>query len=173
MKLQMNDTYNKGADYMKSEANFLTVVQQSGFKRDASISQLLFTSSEDVEELVDDYGYEEILSRDQDEELVNILGEELFEEMQQYVFSSSNPQDQLITFMNGLGFHVLDLIVILETEFHINSQKFTPDVIKKLEKRLPHFPYIEGEKTIFSLTVAEVFELLHQVTDGVITLERA
>lgn len=59
------------------ETSFLEVVQKSEFKKDAQLSQLLFADSEEVEELVDDYGYEEIIDREHDEELADILGEEL------------------------------------------------------------------------------------------------
>ncbi|QQA24568.1 hypothetical protein I6G76_29590, partial (plasmid) [Bacillus cereus] len=46
------------------ETSFLEVVQKSEFKKDAQLSQLLFADSEEVEELVDDYGYEEIIDRE-------------------------------------------------------------------------------------------------------------
>lgn len=59
------------------ETSFLEVVQNSEFKKDAILSQLLFADSEEVEELVDDYGYEEIIEREHDDELAGILGEEL------------------------------------------------------------------------------------------------
>ena len=55
----------------------LEVVQNSEFKKEALLSQLLFADSEEVEELVDDYGYEEIIDREHDDELADILGEEL------------------------------------------------------------------------------------------------
>ena len=55
----------------------LEVVQNSEFKKEALLSQLLFADSEEVEELVDDYGYEEIIDREHDDELAHILGEEL------------------------------------------------------------------------------------------------
>ncbi len=59
------------------ETSFLEVVQNSEFKKEALLSQLLFADSEEVEELVDDYGYEEIIDREHDDELADILGEEL------------------------------------------------------------------------------------------------
>lgn len=75
----------KGVHNMKLEngweTSFLEVVQKSEFKKDAQLSQLLFADSEEVEELVDDYGYEEIIDREHDEELADILGEELFSEI--------------------------------------------------------------------------------------------
>ena len=38
---------------------------------------MLCQDSEEVEELVDDYGYEELVEREHDDELAEILGEEL------------------------------------------------------------------------------------------------
>ena len=90
------------------ETSFLEVVQNSEFKKEALLSQLLFADSEEVEELVDDYGYEEIIDREHDDELAHILGEELFSEMERHVFLSSQSEEKLISFVNGLGFHVLD-----------------------------------------------------------------
>ncbi len=55
----------------------LEVVQNSEFKKEALLSQLLCQDSEEVEELVDDYGYEELVEREHDDELAEILGEEL------------------------------------------------------------------------------------------------
>ena len=124
----------------------LEVVQNSEFKKEALLSQLLCQDSEEVEELVDDYGYEELVEREHDDELAEILGEELFSEMERQVFLSSNPEEKLISFVNGLGFHVLDC-VLLETEFGIDSANFTSDAVKLLEKRFRQFPYIE-DKTI-------------------------
>lgn len=59
------------------ETSFLEVVQNSEFKKEALLSQLLCQDSEEVEELVDDYGYEELVEREHDDELAEILGEEL------------------------------------------------------------------------------------------------
>ncbi|AJH73380.1 hypothetical protein DJ86_644 [Bacillus cereus ATCC 4342] len=134
------------------ETSFLEVVQNSEFKKEALLSQLLFADSEEVEELVDDYGYEEIIDREHDDELADILGEELFSEMERHVFLSSQPEEKLISFVNGLGFHVLDWIVLLETEFGIDSAHFTSDAVKMLEKRFRQFPYIE-DKTIFYIII--------------------
>ena len=53
----------------------LEVVQNSEFKKEALLSQLLCQDSEEVEELVDDYGYEELVEREHDDELAEILGE--------------------------------------------------------------------------------------------------
>ncbi|KFM98496.1 hypothetical protein D0U04_09255 [Bacillus clarus] len=145
------------------ETSFLEVVQNSEFKKDALRSQLLCMDGEEVEELVDDYGYEEIVEREHDDELAEILGEELFAEMERYVFLSSQPEEKLISFVNGLGFHVLDWIVLLETEFGIDSAVFTSDMVKTLEKRFRQFPHIE-EKTIFDMTVGEAMDVLESVT---------
>lgn len=77
------------------ETSFLEVVQNSEFKKDAILSQLLFADGEEVEELVDDYGYEEIIEREHDDELAEVLGEELFDEMERHVFLSSKPEKNL------------------------------------------------------------------------------
>ena len=77
------------------ETSFLEVVQNSEFKKEALLSQLLCQDSEEVEELVDDYGYEELVEREHDDELAEILGEELFSEMERQVFLSSNPEENL------------------------------------------------------------------------------
>ena len=124
---------------------------------------MLCQDSEEVEELVDDYGYEELVEREHDDELAEILGEELFSEMERQVFLSSNPEEKLISFVNGLGFHVLDWIVRLETEFGIDSANFTSDAVKVLEKRFRQFPYIE-DKTIFDMTFGESMDVLESVT---------
>ncbi|EEL04421.1 hypothetical protein bcere0014_39780 [Bacillus cereus BDRD-ST196] len=145
------------------ETSFLEVVQNSEFKKDAILSQLLFADSEEVEELVDDYGYEEIIEREHDDELAGILGEEIFSELERNVFLSPQPEEKLISFVNGLGFHVLDWIVLLETEFGIDSANFTSDAVKMLEKRFRQFPYIE-EKTIFDMTFEEAMDVLESVT---------
>ncbi|HHT7190277.1 TPA: hypothetical protein ACTZ5N_003683 [Bacillus cereus] len=145
------------------ETSFLEVVQNSEFKKDALLSQLLCEDSEEVEEIVDDYGYEEIIEREHDDELAEILGEELFSEMERNVFLSPNPEEKLIAFVNGLGFHVLDWIVLLETEFGIDSANFTSDAVKMLEKRFRQFPYIE-ETTIFEMTFGETIDALESVT---------
>lgn len=145
------------------ETSFLEVVQNSEFKKEALLSQLLCQDSEEVEELVDDYGYEELVEREHDDELAEILGEELFSEMERQVFLSSNPEEKLISFVNGLGFHVLDWIVLLETEFGIDSANFTSDTVKVLEKRFRQFPYIE-DKTIFDMTFGESMDVLESVT---------
>ncbi|MDM5156449.1 hypothetical protein QUF88_22320 [Bacillus sp. DX1.1] len=146
------------------QTSFLTVVQQSEFKKDALRSQLLFMDGEEVEELVDDYGYEEIINREHDEEVAEILGDELFSEMERHVFLSAQSEEKLISFLNGLGFHVLDWIVLLETEFGIDSALFTSDAVKMLEKRLRQFPYVEENKTIFDMTVDEAMDLLENIT---------
>jgi hypothetical protein len=151
------------------ETSFLQIVQQSDFKRDASLSQLMFEEGEEVEELIDDYGFDEILAREHDEELREIMGDELFEKMEAYVFASSS-REKLITFINGLGFHVLDCIVLLESAFNISSELFTKEAIKKVEKRLPQFPYVQDERTIFDLSIQEVADLLKSVTDGEVDL---
>ncbi|MBO1579119.1 MULTISPECIES: hypothetical protein [Bacillus] len=145
------------------ETSFLEVVQKSEFKKDALRSQLLCMDGEEVEELVDDYGYEEIVNREHDEELAEILGEELFGEMERYVFLSAQPEEKLISFVNGLGFHILDWIVLLETEFGIDSAVFSSDAVKMLEKRFKQFPYIE-DKTIFDMTIGEAMDVLESVT---------
>ncbi|HDR7791979.1 TPA: hypothetical protein QCY19_000501 [Bacillus luti] len=145
------------------ETSFLEVVQNSEFKKDALLSQLLCEDSEEVEEIVDDYGYEEIIEREHDDELAEILGEELFSEMERNVFLSPNPEEKLIAFVNGLGFHVLDWIVLLETEFGIDSANFTSDAVKMLEKRFRQFPYIE-ETTIFEMAFGETIDALESVT---------
>lgn len=119
---------------------------------------------EEVEELVDDYGYEEIINREHDEEVAEILGDELFSEMERHVFLSAQSEEKLISFLNGLGFHVLDWIVLLETEFGIDSALFTSDAVKMLEKRLRQFPYVEENKTIFDMTVDEAMDLLENIT---------
>lgn len=126
-------------------------------------SQLLCVDGEEVEELADDYGYDEIVNREHDEELAEILGEELFSEMERHVFLSSQPEEKLISFVNGLGFHILDWIVLLETEFGIDSAIFTSDVVKMIEKRFRQFPYIE-DKTIFDMTIGEAMDALESVT---------
>ncbi|WIY60276.1 hypothetical protein [Bacillus arachidis] len=145
------------------ETNFLEVVQTSAFKKGALRSQLLCVDGEEVEELADDYGYDEIVNREHDEELAEILGEELFSEMERHVFLSSQPEEKLISFVNGLGFHILDWIVLLETEFGIDSAIFTSDVVKMIEKRFRQFPYIE-DKTIFDMTIGEAMDALESVT---------
>lgn len=145
------------------ETSFLEVVQNSEFKKEAVLSQLLCEDSEEVEELVDDYGYEEIIEREHDDELAEVLGEELFDEMERHVFLSSQPEEKLISFVNGLGFHVLDWIVLLETEFGIDSVHFTSDAVKMLEKRFRQFPYIE-DKTIFDMTFGEAMDVLESIT---------
>lgn len=145
------------------ETSFLEVVQNSEFKKEAVLSQLLCGDSEEVEELVDDYGYEEIIEREHDDELAEVLGEELFGEMERHVFLSSQPEEKLISFVNGLGFHVLDWIVLLETEFGIDSVHFTSDAVKMLEKRFRQFPYIE-DKTIFDMTFGEAMDVLESIT---------
>ena len=83
--------------------------------------------------------------------------------MERQVFLSSNPEEKLISFVNGLGFHVLDWIVLLETEFGIDSANFTSDAVKVLEKRFRQFPYIE-DKTIFDMTFGESMDVLESVT---------
>ncbi|PFE05579.1 hypothetical protein COE15_04655 [Bacillus cereus] len=145
------------------ETNFLEVVQTSAFKKGALRSQLLCVDGEEVEELADDYGYDEIVNREHDEELAEILGEELFSEMERHVFLSSQPEEKLISFVNGLGFHILDWIVLLETEFGIDSAIFTSDAVKMIEKRFRQFPYIE-DKTIFDMTIGEAMNALESVT---------
>ncbi|MBO1626544.1 hypothetical protein [Bacillus arachidis] len=145
------------------ETNFLEVVQTSAFKKGALRSQLLCVDGEEVEELADDYGYDEIVNREHDEELAEILGEELFSEMERHVFLSSQPEEKLISFVNGLGFHILDWIVLLETEFGIDSAIFTSDAVKMIEKRFRQFPYIE-DKTIFDMTIGEAMDALESVT---------
>ncbi|PGO28499.1 hypothetical protein CN984_13930 [Bacillus cereus] len=145
------------------ETSFLEVVQNSEFKKGALLSQLLCEESEELEELVDDYGYEEIIEREHDDELAEILGEELFSELERNVFLSPQPEEKLISFVNGLGFHVLDWIVLLEIEFGIDSANFTSDAVKMLEKRFRQFPYIE-DKTIFDMTFGEVMDVLQSVT---------
>lgn len=145
------------------ETSFLEVIQKSEFKKGALRSQLLFADGEEVEELADDYGYDEIVNREHDEELAEILGEELFSEMERYVFLSSQPEEKLISFVNGLGFHILDWIVLLETEFGIDSAVFSSDAVKMLEKRFRQFPYIE-DKTIFDMTIGEAMNVLESVT---------
>ncbi|MEY8347788.1 hypothetical protein AALF16_05610 [Bacillus cereus] len=145
------------------ETSFLEVVQKSEFKKGALRSQLLCADGEEVEELADDYGYDEIVNREHDEELAEILGEELFSEMERYVFLSSQPEEKLISFVNGLGFHILDWIVLLETEFGIDSAFFSSDAVKMLEKRFRQFPYIEN-KTIFDMTMGEAMDVLEAVT---------
>ena len=59
--------------------------------------------------------------------------------MERYVFLSSQQEEKLISFVNGLGFHVLDWIVLLETEFGIDSANFTSDAVKMLENVLDNF----------------------------------
>ncbi len=146
------------------ETSFLEVVQNSEFKKDAQLNQLLFADSEEVEELVDDYGYEEIIDREHDDELAHILGEELFSEMERHVFLSSQPEEKTyFQFVNGLGFHVLDWIVLLETEFSIDSANFTSDAVKTLEKRFRQFPYIE-DQTIFDMKFGEAMDVLESIT---------
>ncbi|SFI48062.1 MULTISPECIES: hypothetical protein [unclassified Bacillus (in: firmicutes)] len=146
------------------KTNFLTVIQQSEYKKGATLAQLLFEDGEEAEELVDDYGYEEIINREHDEELEEILGEELFYELERNVFMSSQPKEKFITFLNGLGFQSLDYIVLLEAEFHVDSAMFSADAVKKLEKRFPKFPYVEDKQTIFDMTLEEAIELLENVT---------
>jgi hypothetical protein len=156
---------------MNEETAFLTVVQESEFKKDASLKQLLCLEGEEVEELLDDYGYEAILAREHDDELEELLGTELFNELERRVFTSSSPREELISFVNGLGFHILDWIVVLEMEYGIANEVFSSDIIKKMEKRLPHFPYLEKDQTIFNLNVQEVSQLLEKVTDGQIRIK--
>ncbi|WP_369902620.1 hypothetical protein [Bacillus manliponensis] len=146
------------------QTSFLEVVQQSEFKKGASLQQLLFQDGEEVEELVDDYGYEEIVNREHDEELEDILGEDLFYTLERHVLSASNSEGKLISFLDGLGFHVLDWIVLLETEFDVKSALFSSEVVKQIEKRFRMFPYVEGDKTIFHMTLEEVIHLLESVT---------
>lgn len=146
------------------KTNFLTVVQQSEYKKDATLAQLLFEDGEEVEELVDDYGYEEIINREHDEELAEILGEELYYELERNVFLSTRPKEKFISFINGLGFQLLDYIVLLESEFRVDSAMFSSDTIKKMEKRFSKFPYVEGGQTIFELTLEEAIELVENVT---------
>ncbi|MGG0187058.1 hypothetical protein [Bacillus rhizoplanae] len=146
------------------KTNFLTVVQQSEYKKGALLAQLLFEDGEEVEELVDDYGYEEIINREHDDELEEILGEELFYELERNVFVSSQSKEKFISFINGLGFHLLDCIVLLESEFHVDSAMFSSDAVKKMEKRFHKFPYVEGDQTIFDMTLEEVVELLENAS---------
>ncbi|KEK26182.1 hypothetical protein [Bacillus gaemokensis] len=145
------------------ETSFLEVVQKSEFKKGALRIQLLCMDGEEVEEIVDDYGYDEIVNREHDEELAEILGEELFSEMERHVFLSSQPEEKLISFVNGLGFHILDWIVLLETEFGIDSAVFTSDSVKMLEKRFRQFPHVE-DKAIFDMTIGEAIDVLESVT---------
>ncbi|WP_129727216.1 hypothetical protein [Ectobacillus funiculus] len=152
------------------DVKFLDVVRQSELKRGATREQLLFPDSEEVEELMDDYGYEAVLEREHDDELEDILGEELMELIERSVFSAEHPRQQLISFINGLGFHLLDWIVLLETEFGVSSTKFTGEATKKMEKRLSHFPYIDRETSIFDVTFGEAIELLERVTDGAVRI---
>ena len=58
---------------------------------------------------------------------------------------------------------MLDWIVLLETEFGIDSANFTSDAVKLLEKRFRQFPYIE-DKTIFDMTFGESMDVLESVT---------
>lgn len=146
------------------KTNFLTVVQQSEYKKGATLAQLLFEDGEEVEELVDDYGYEEIINREHDEELEEILGEDLFYELERNVFLSSQSKEKFISFINGLGFQLLDYIVLLESEFRVDSAMFSSDTIKKMEKRFPKFPYVEGSQTIFEMTLEEAIELIENVS---------
>ncbi|MCP8967108.1 hypothetical protein [Ectobacillus ponti] len=151
---------------------FLQTVQESEFKKGASREQLLFADTEEVEELADDVGYDEILQREHDEELSELLGAELFAMLEQQVWSGGASKEKLISFFNGLGFHLLDLVVVLETQFGVPGHVFTPEVLKKMEKRIPRFPYLEGEKTILDVTVSEAAHILQEVTDGAVQLER-
>ncbi|MBO9129658.1 hypothetical protein [Bacillus sp. 165] len=151
------------------ETSFLQIVQQSEFKQGASRTQLLFGEGEEVEEIVDDYDFDEILTREYDEELREVMGNQLFAEMETYVFAAPS-REKLITFINGLGFHFLDCIVVFETMFNIESEYFTKDIIKKVEKRLRDFPYVQNETTIFDLTLGEVADVLNRVTDGELNL---
>ncbi|HDX9577621.1 hypothetical protein M3215_07690 [Bacillus cytotoxicus] len=146
------------------KTNFLAVVQQSEYKKGATLAQLLFEDGEEVEELVDDYGYEEIIDREHDEELEETLGEELYYELERNAFLSTQPKEKLISFINGLGFQSLDYIVLLESEFRVDSAMFSSDAIKKMEKRFPKFPYVEGSSTIFEMTLEEAIELVENVT---------
>ncbi|MFX3624900.1 MAG: hypothetical protein ACE3JP_12905 [Ectobacillus sp.] len=160
--MQLQDVWN---------TNFLTVVRQSELKKGAILSQLLFFEREEVEELIDDYGYEEILERKHDEELKEILGEELFQELERRI-DGGNSREQLIAFVNGLGFHILDWIMLLEAEFSISGEAFAGEAIKKLEKRLPHFPYVEEGKVIFEYTMEETVRLLNKLTDGAVDIRK-
>lgn len=152
------------------ETSFLEVVRQSALKRGATLEQLLFEDSEEVEELMDDYGYEAILEREHDDELEALLGEELLQVMENTVLEAKHPRAELISFINGLGFHLLDWVALLEEEFGISSERFTSEVTKKMEKRLRHFPYIDDDKTVFDLTFGEAMELLERITDGAVSI---
>ncbi|MCQ6392805.1 hypothetical protein NPN15_33580, partial [Bacillus cereus] len=79
------------------------------------------------------------------------------------LFLSSNTEEILISFVNGLGFHVLDWIVLLETEFGIDSENFTSDAVKVLEMLFRQFQYIE-DNTIFDMTFVESMDVLESVT---------
>ncbi|UOY94002.1 hypothetical protein MUG87_07805 [Ectobacillus sp. JY-23] len=154
---------------MERNKLFLTVVQESDFKKQASKEQLLCEAREEIEELVDDYGYEEILSGEHDDELCELLGEELFQQWLDSLRGSSDMRQQAIAFINGLGFEILDLIVILETECSISSDIFTSEIIKKMEKQLYEFPML-GDMSIFDLTMEEVDAHLLRITNGKIGL---
>ena len=141
----------------------LEVVQNSEFKKEALLSQLLCQDSEEVEELVDDYGYEELVEREHDDELAEILGEELFSEMERQVFLSSNPEEKLISFVNGLGFHVLDWIVLLETEFGIDSANFYIRCCEGVRKAFQTVSIHRGQDN-FDMTFGESMDVLESVT---------
>ena len=124
----------------------LEVVQNSEFKKEALLSQLLCQDSEEVEELVDDYGYEELVEREHDDELAEILGEELLVRWNAK-YSYLQIQKKTYFIRQWIRFSCARFIVLLETEFGIDSANFTSDAVKLLEKRFRQFPYIE-DKTI-------------------------
>ncbi|WP_416827219.1 hypothetical protein [Ectobacillus polymachus] len=149
---------------MNENLSFLNVVQQSQLKKNASLEQLLCLLKEDVEELADEVGYEAMIEREYDEELEELLGESLFLELQNRLLVAKDGREEFITFIDGLGFHLLDWAIVLETECGVHADFFTSEILKKIEKRFPRFPYVNQTTTIFDLTIKEVNELLIQTT---------
>lgn len=158
---------------MKANPLFLEVIQQSESKRNASFDQLLSTAREDVEDLADDASYEAMIAGEYDDELENLLGESLFHDLQNRLLEATDKREVLIQFIDGLGFHILDWIVVLETECGVRADAFSTETIKILEKRLPHFPYVNQATTIFDVTVKEVNELLKNIAGEGITFLNA
>ncbi|WP_379966301.1 hypothetical protein [Ectobacillus sp. sgz5001026] len=158
---------------MKENQVFLEVIQQSESKRNASFNQLLSTAREDVEELADEASYEAMIAGEYDDELENLLGESLFHDLQNRLLEETNKREALIQFIDGLGFHILDWIVVLETECGVRADAFTTETIKALEKHFPYFPYVNETTTIFEKTVQEVNELLKHIAGESITFLNA
>ena len=78
-------------------------------------------------------------------------------------YSYLHSQKKTYFIRKWIRFSCVRLIVLLETEFGIDSAHFTSDAVKMLEKRFRQFPYIE-DKTIFDMTFGEAMDVLESIT---------